>query len=155
VTRHAFHHQRELDNRTLHAVKAWPAATQHATHPRDALYWATMGGAKALKLDHKIGSITPGKQADLAMFDTTGMNLFAAAEGGDPVHAVVMFAEASDVKNVMIAGQWKKRDGKLTYDAAKLATLRDEVMASRLRMMREGNYVYQPAPNGPQPEYRV
>jgi 5-methylthioadenosine/S-adenosylhomocysteine deaminase len=108
-----------------------------------------------LKLDRKIGSITPGKQADLAMFDTRGMNLFAAAESGDPVHAVVMYAEAADVKNVMVAGRWLKRDGALTYDAGKLAKLRDEVMAARLRMMREANYVYQPAPNGPQPEYRI
>jgi 5-methylthioadenosine/S-adenosylhomocysteine deaminase len=155
VTRHAFHHQRELDNRSLHAAKAWPAATQHATHPRDALYWATMGGAKAMKLDHKIGSITPGKQADVTLFDSTGMNMFAAATDGDPVHAVVMYAEAADVKNVMVAGRWLKRDGKLSYDAAKLAKLRDDVIASRQRMMHESNYVYQPAPNGPQPEYHV
>ena len=41
-------------------------------------------------------------------------------------------------------------------DAAdKLARLRDDALDSRLRMMREGNYVYQPAPNGPQPEYHV
>ncbi|MCC7485612.1 MAG: amidohydrolase family protein [Burkholderiales bacterium] len=155
VTRHAFHHQRELDNRSLYAAGAWPAATHHATHPRDALYWATMGGAKALRLDGRIGSVTPGKQADLAMFDTQGMNLFAAAESGDPVHAVVMHAEAADVKNVMVAGRWVKRDGVLAYDSGRLAKLRDEVMAARLRMMREGNYVYRPAPNGPQPEYRV
>ena len=155
VTRHAFHHQRELDNRSLYAANAWPAATHHATHPRDALYWATMGGATALKLDRKIGSITPGKQADLAMFDTRGMNLFAAAESGDPVHAVVMYAEAADVKDVMVAGRWLKRDGTLAYDSGKLARLREEVMASRLRMMHEANYVYRPAPNGPQPEYRI
>ncbi len=155
VTRHAFHHQRELDNRTLHATGDWPAKTQHATHPRDALYWATMGGAKALRLDSKIGSITPGKQADLTLFDTRGMNLFAAAPGSDPVHAVVMFAEAADVRDVMVAGNFLKRDGKLTFPADKLARLRDDTLDSRLRMMREGNYVYQPAPNGPQPEYHV
>jgi hypothetical protein len=66
-----------------------------------------------------------------------------------------MFAEASDVKHVMVAGNWLKRDGALTCDPGKLAKLRDEVMASRLRLMREANYVYQPAPNGPQPEYRI
>lgn len=155
VTRHAFHHQRELDNRTLHATGDWPAKTNHATHPRDALYWATMGGAKALRLDHKIGSITPGKQADLALFDTRGMNLFATMPGGDPVHAVVMFAEAADVRDVMVAGNFLKRDGQLTFPADKLARLRDDALDSRLRMMREGHYVYQPAANGPQPEYRV
>jgi cytosine/adenosine deaminase-related metal-dependent hydrolase len=155
VTRHAFHHQRELDNRSLHAAGEWPAKTQHATHPRDALYWATMGGAKALRLDHKIGSITPGKQADLALFDTRGMNLLAAATAGDPVHAVVMFAEAADVRDVMVAGKFLKRDGRLVFPADQLARLQEQVLDSRLRMMREGNYVYQPAPNGPRPEYRV
>ena len=33
--------------------------------------------------------------------------------GGDPAHAVVMYAEASDVDNVMVAGRFVKRDGKL------------------------------------------
>src|SRR5688500_19385569 len=47
VMRHAFLHQRELDNRSLYAAGQWPAKTQHSTLTRDALYWATMGGAKA------------------------------------------------------------------------------------------------------------
>jgi cytosine/adenosine deaminase-related metal-dependent hydrolase len=151
VTRHAFQQQRELDNRSLHAAGEWPAKTQHATHTRDALYWVTMGGAKALRLDHKIGSLTPGKQADLAMVSTRGTNVFAAMPGGDPAHAVVMYAEAADVDNVMVAGRFLKRDGKLVFPADRLARLRDEVLAARARMMREGNYVYKPAPNGPQP----
>lgn len=152
VMRHAFHHQRELDNRSLGAAGQWPAATQHSTHTRDALHWATMGGAKALRLDHRIGSLTPGKQADLAMIDTTGMNVFLAMPGGDPAHAVVMYAEAADVKNVMVAGRFLKRDGRLTFPAERLAHLRDEVMETRLRLMRESDYVYAPAPHGPQPE---
>jgi len=152
VMRHAFQHQRELDNRSLYASGQYPAATQHATHTRDALYWATMGGAKAMKLDHKIGSITPGKQADLAMIDLTTMNTFLSMPGGDPVHAIVMYAEASDVDNVMVAGQFVKRDGKLTFDAERLKTLRDELLEARMRMMRESNYKYTPAPKGPQPE---
>jgi cytosine/adenosine deaminase-related metal-dependent hydrolase len=109
VMRHAFQHQRELDNRSLYAAGQWPAATQHSTQTRDALYWATMGGAKAMRLDRRIGSITPGKQADLAIFDTRGMNVFPAMPGGDPVHAVVMYAEAADVDSVMIAGRFVKR----------------------------------------------
>jgi 5-methylthioadenosine/S-adenosylhomocysteine deaminase len=152
VTRHAFQHQRELDNRSLYALGKWPAATQHSTQTRDALYWATMGGAKALKLDHKIGSITPGKQADLTLFDTSGMNLFSCAPGGDPVHAIVLYAEAADVDSVMIAGQFVKRDGKLVFPADKLATLRDEVLASRERIMHEAGYTYKLVPKGPAPE---
>ena len=152
VMRHAFQHQRELDNRSLYSAGQYPAATQHSTHTRDALYWATLGGAKALRLDHKIGSLTPGKQADLAMIDLGTMNTFLSMPGGDPAHAIVMYAEASDVDNVMIAGRFVKRDGKLAFPADRLNRLRDELLTARARMMRESNYVYAPAPRGPQPE---
>ncbi|MEQ1596197.1 MAG: guanine deaminase [Casimicrobium sp.] len=37
--------------------------------PAYALYLATLGGAKALSLDDKLGSITPGKEADFALLD--------------------------------------------------------------------------------------
>ncbi|OGA25729.1 MAG: hypothetical protein A3I01_00145 [Betaproteobacteria bacterium RIFCSPLOWO2_02_FULL_65_24] len=155
VTRHAFQEQRALDNRSLHALGKWPAAGEHATHTRDALMWATMGGAKALRLEHRIGSLTPGKQADLAMIDTRGMSLFPALPGGDPAHAVLMYAESADVENVMIAGRWVKKDGKLVFAAERLARLNEELLASRLRMMRDGNYVYRPAPDGTRPERYV
>jgi len=151
VMRHAFQEQRALDNRSLYALGQWPAATQHATHTRDALYWATMGGAKALRLDHRIGSITPGKQADLAMISLRGMNTFAALPGGDPVHAVVMYAEAADVDHVLVAGEFMKRDGRLTFPADRLERLKSDVLASRERMMTEGHYHYRPVPNGPRP----
>jgi cytosine/adenosine deaminase-related metal-dependent hydrolase len=111
-----------------------------------------MGGAKALRLDHRIGSLTPGKQADLAMIDLNSFNTFLSMPGGDPAHAVVMYAEASDVDNVMIAGRFVKRNGKLLFAEDRLKRVRDEMKAARARMMREGNYVYKPAPRGPQPE---
>jgi len=152
VMRHAFQHQRELDNRSLYAGGQYPAATQHATQTRDALHWATMGGAKAMKLDHKIGSLTPGKQADLAMIDLTTMNTFLAMPGGDPVHAIVMYAEASDVDNVMVAGRFAKRDGKLSFPAERLKRVRDELLEARMRMMRESNYAYRAVEKGPQPD---
>ena len=114
-----------------------------------------MGGAKAMRLDHRIGSITPGKQADLAIFDTRGMNVFPAMPGGDPVHAVVMYAEAADVDSVMIAGRFVKRDGKLLFPADRLARLRDELLASRQRIMSDAGYVYQPVPKGPPPDRYV
>jgi 5-methylthioadenosine/S-adenosylhomocysteine deaminase len=152
VMRHAFQHQREIDNRTLHAQGKWPPVeSQHATLTRDALEWATLGGAKMLRMDKKIGSITPGKQADLAMINARGMNLFPALPGGDPVHAVVMYAEAADVDTVMVAGKLVKRGGKLTFPAERLARLQEELLASRLRIMRDGDYTYQPVANGPRP----
>jgi len=152
VMRHAFQHQREIDNRTLNAQGRWPAVeSEHATHTRDALEWATLGGAKALRMDHKIGSITPGKQADLVMINTRGMNIYPVLPGGDPVHAVVMFAEAADIDTVMIAGKVVKRGGKLKVARKKLAALHENLLAARQRIMSAGNYVYKPAPSGPRP----
>jgi len=155
VARHAFQEQRAMDNRSLREAGKWPTQTEHATHTRDALEWATLGGAKALRLDRKVGSLAPGKQADIVMIDTRGMNIFPALPGGDPAHAVVMYAEAADIEHVMIAGRFAKRDGRLTFPAERLAKLQQELLASRQRMMEEGNYVYQPAPNGPRPERYV
>ena len=150
--RHAFQSQRELDNRSLFASGQYPARTQHSTHTRDALYWATMGGAKALRLDHRIGSLTPGKQADLATIDLNSLNTFLSMPGGDPAHTIVMYAEASDVDNVMVAGRFVKRNGKLAFPQDRLQRVKDELLEARSRMMREGNYEYKPAPRGPQPE---
>ncbi len=152
VMRHAFQHQREIDNRTLHAQGQWPAEkSQHATHTRHALEWVTMGGAKALRMDHKIGSIAPGKQADLAMINARGMNIFPVLPGGDPVHAVVMYTESVDVDSVMIAGKFVKRGGKLQFPERRLAELQGQLLASRQRIMREGNFVYEPVESGPRP----
>ena len=69
VTRHAFMHQREIDNRELQDIGHWPPQ-RHRTNTRRALEWATIGGAKVLRLDHRIGSLTPGKQADVVMIRT-------------------------------------------------------------------------------------
>jgi len=148
--RHAFMHQRENDNRNLHARGAWPPE-YHATRTRDALEWATLGGARALRLDRRIGSITPGKRADLVFVSTAGLNVFAALPGGDPVHAVVMYAEASDIDSVMIDGRFVKRGGKLLFPEQRLAQAKERLLESRAALMCRGEYVYRSNPQGPLP----
>jgi cytosine/adenosine deaminase-related metal-dependent hydrolase len=148
--RHAFMHQRENDNRNLHASGAWPSE-YHATRTRDALEWATLGGARALRLDDRVGSITPGKRADLVFVDTRGLNVFAAMPGGDPVHAIVMYAEASDIDSVMVDGRFVKRGGKLLFPQDRLAHAQERLLASREALMRRGNYSYRPNPPGTLP----
>lgn len=151
VLHHAFLHQRDLDNRSLFKLGEWPAKTEHSTLTRDAIYWATMGGAKAFGLDRKIGSITPGKQADLIMIDGRGPNIFPALPGGSAAHAVVMYAETADIENVMVAGKFLKRSGQMAFDGQRLARLNEELLASRLRMFGEGDYQWKPVRNGPIP----
>jgi cytosine/adenosine deaminase-related metal-dependent hydrolase len=145
VTRHAFQHQREIDNRELAAAGAWPSKTRHATTTRQALQWATLGGAKALKLDRKIGSLAVGKQADIAMIRCDGLTAFPSLPGGDPAHVVVNYAEQADVDTVLVAGKAVKRHGRLLFPEKKLRELRDRLSASRERIMKAASYRYAPA----------
>lgn len=79
---------------------------------RDALRWGTIDGAKCLRMDHKIGSLTPGKQADLIMIRTTDMNMFPVNR---PPEQVVFYANAMNVDTVLVAGKVRKRNGKLVF----------------------------------------
>jgi cytosine/adenosine deaminase-related metal-dependent hydrolase len=137
VTRHAFQHQREIDNRTLAARGAWPAKTPHATTTREALRWTIEGGAKALRLDARIGSLTPGKQADLILVRHDGLTVFPSLPGGDPAHVIVEYAEQADVDTVLVAGNVRKRHGKLLFPEKKMQDMRARLAASRARLMKD------------------
>lgn len=76
---------------------------------RDALRWATIDGARMMHLDRRIGSLTPGKAADIITLRATDLNMLAAS---NPVHAIVMYANPGNVDTVMIGGKLMKRDGK-------------------------------------------
>lgn len=140
VTRHAFQHQREIDNRRLSEIGRWPSATPHATTTRKALAWATLGGARALGLEKKIGSLTVGKQADLAMIRCDGATVFPSLPGGDPAHVVVAYAEQADVDTVFVAGKAVKRHGRLLFPEPRLRELRERLLASRERLMHIVSY---------------
>jgi len=77
---------------------------------RDVLHWATQGGANAMGLGEQIGSITPGKKADLLLIDARRLGL---APLTDPVATVVQSATPGDVDTVIASGRIVKKDGKL------------------------------------------
>lgn len=92
----------------------------------DAIEMATMGGAKGLKLDHKTGSLTPGKEADIVLLDANALNV---APLNHVPGAVVTLMERSNVSTVICAGQVRKWQGAmLGHDIDKL---RAELEASR------------------------
>jgi 5-methylthioadenosine/S-adenosylhomocysteine deaminase len=97
---------------------------------RDVLELATIDGAAAMGLDSELGSLRPGKAADLILIRTDGLNF---APWGDPVAAVVLHSHAPDVDTVLVGGRVIKRDGRLVdADALRARRLADE---SRERIM--------------------
>jgi len=92
----------------------------------DVIRFATIEGARGLKLEHKTGSLTPGKDADIILLDATALNV---APLNHVPGAVVTLMERSNVSTVFCAGQVKKWQGSLIgHDIAKL---RRELEASR------------------------
>ena len=78
---------------------------------RDALRWATINGAAACGLEARVGSITPGKRADLVVLG--GANSLAFRRSQEPIATVVFQATARDVRDVVVDGRIVKRDGAL------------------------------------------
>jgi 5-methylthioadenosine/S-adenosylhomocysteine deaminase len=70
--------------------------------PADVLRMATLDGAKALGLADRIGSLRPGKQADLILLRANDPNLIAAH---DLIGAVVTAAHPGNIDRVLVAGQ--------------------------------------------------
>lgn len=101
--------QRALDN--AEARKASGTIPATTTIPaREALRWITTEGARMLGRDHQIGSLTPGKLADLVIINANDLNLIPVH---DPVSTVVMQTSPANIEGVMIGGIWKKRNGRL------------------------------------------
>lgn len=102
-----------------------------------ALTLATMGGARALGMDDRIGSLEVGKEADLAAFSL-------AHADAHPVHdpavtLVHVLAGASPAVLVVIAGRERVRDGQVA-DADPLRRSRMEALGARLRTWRIAHF---------------
>jgi len=98
--------------RSVLALQRAMAGTQGKTlvSTREVLEYATIEGARANGLDSKVGTLTPGKQADLIMLRTDRMNVTPL---GDPATAVVSGMDTGNVDTVLIAGRVMKRHGEL------------------------------------------
>jgi 5-methylthioadenosine/S-adenosylhomocysteine deaminase len=77
---------------------------------REVLEFATIEGARANGLDHKVGTLTPGKEADIIMLRTDRVNIFPI---NDPIGAVVWGMDTGNVDSVFVAGKALKRNGQL------------------------------------------
>lgn len=77
---------------------------------RRVLQMGTIDGARALGIDDRVGSLTPGKRADLIMVrtDTLNMGVFT-----DPTHMIIEAVEPANVDTVVVDGRILKRGGKM------------------------------------------
>jgi cytosine/adenosine deaminase-related metal-dependent hydrolase len=107
---------------------AWAANTEvpdTMLTARQMLEMATINGAHVAGLEARTGSLTPGKKADVVVIDGGSLNVAPVI---DPVAAVTLCADTSNVDTVIIDGQVRKRGGKLLAD---VAAARRQVEASR------------------------
>ena len=104
---------------TLQAVRHAPGAVT----ARDALWMATREGARALGLGDEVGSIEPGKRADLILVDRDRPHL---APDADPWSTLVYAARGTDVRMTMV-------DGEVLVDGFSLARLDGAAIAAEAK----------------------
>jgi len=94
----------------------------------ETLYMATAGGARALGMEDRIGSVAAGLRADLILVDPSGPHLRPCY---DPAAALVYGGKAADVRTVIVEGRILVENGKLCRE-----DLDDTVRAAEKRIER-------------------
>jgi cytosine/adenosine deaminase-related metal-dependent hydrolase len=116
----------------LAALAASARAGAGALHAREAFELATLGGARALGLADRIGSIEVGRRADLVVVDA-GSHL----PNGDVYTTLVYSCRGADVRTVLVDGRVVVEDGRLlTLDAD--AVRREAIVARDALLARSG-----------------
>ena len=117
-------------NQTIRALP--DGRTNAPVIAEQALFAATLGGARALGLDHRIGALTQGMQADMAVVSLNGVHQQPV---NDPVDALVFSSSGRDVLLTMVAGKEIYREGRVSgFDEAELR-LRIEKARTRISSM--------------------
>ena len=99
---------------------------------REAFALATIGGARALGLADRIGSLEVGKQADLAVVDLDRPHLtpLFRLSPNNVYSALVYAAKGGDVRHVLVDGRWLMRDGEvLSLDVGEVVRTAREIAA--------------------------
>ena len=115
--------QAMLVHRVRSGVASMPA--------RDVFKMATRGGAAVLGRND-VGSIEPGKAADLAIFDVSGLDF--AGSGSDPLASLLFCGAGHRTKYTIVNGKVVVKDGRLVnVDEFKLAERANKIAENLLR----------------------
>lgn len=93
--------------------------------PEDVFDMATMAGARAMGLVDELGSIEPGKRADLVLFDATGPQWWPML---DTVGVLVHCGQGASVRHVLVDGRFVVEQGRAVL--ADEAAIRTEAQAA-------------------------
>src|SRR5215467_156005 len=129
VARMALASQRALDNAAERERSGGiPATSTVPAH--EALDWITTRGAAMLGMSGRIGRLAPGMLADIAVMSLGPLAMWPVH---DAVSTVVMQGSGARVRDVLVAGRFVKRDGRLLR--GDLGTVREKLAASGERVL--------------------
>jgi cytosine/adenosine deaminase-related metal-dependent hydrolase len=114
---------------TLRTAFAVQRGLDGGLRSRDLLEFTTVDAARSCGLEARVGSITPGKDADLILLRTDDLTVFPVT---DPAATIVSAGHPGLVDTVLVAGRVVKRDGALV--GVDLPALRSRLLASRNRI---------------------
>ncbi|GAA5165411.1 MULTISPECIES: amidohydrolase family protein [Amycolatopsis] len=113
---------------------------------REALRWSTVNAADALGLGDRIGSLTPGKRADLLLVGGPAVEQHPVV---DPYATLLFQTTAADVRTVLVDGRVVKRDGVLaTTDLTTLTAEADSAAERILGRIRDAGRALPGTPPG-------
>ncbi|KAJ4252363.1 hypothetical protein NW762_010961 [Fusarium torreyae] len=103
--------ERARRNDEVHKSDKFPAKV--GVSVQEAFQLGTIRGAKAIRMSDQLGSLEEGKIADILVWDTLSPGMVCAAQE-NPIGAIILHSSPSDIEAVIVNGQFKKRDGRIT-----------------------------------------
>ena len=100
-----------------------------AISAREAMNWVTVNAAEAMGLSARVGSLTPGKRADVILVGGPGLQQHPVI---DPYSTLVFQTAPEDVRTVLVDGRIVKRDGKMTEVDTRALTKQVDAAADRI-----------------------
>jgi cytosine/adenosine deaminase-related metal-dependent hydrolase len=102
--------------------------------PGKVLEMATIDAARALGMERQIGSLEPGKRADIALIDLAKPHLYPL---NMPLYRIVCFANGADVDTVLVNGRVLMR-GRKALSVDEVRVLDDAQAATEIMLARTG-----------------
>jgi cytosine/adenosine deaminase-related metal-dependent hydrolase len=95
----------------------------------DVLELATIRGAEVMGMSDMVGSIEPGKRADIQLIDLKQSHIMPTA---DITSSLVLYGATVNVDTVMVDGEVLKKDGKITSIDTNKALIEAQILTEEI-----------------------